>query len=187
MAFGGQQEQLAGAQGVSGNLQFVTADAMARSAFAGGFAGAGQSMGGGTDTRGLAAFTVAVQQLPASPWLINFPPQPTGAGKAARPIDVEGECGLQGCGKPRWVRPDGSISEGCCQEHVRLIAVARREARGGGLETPVLLTPATPPQSGSQQMGNRWVCLPHRWRSSLVLEWPTLARVRWRSVHDPAI
>ena len=101
VAFGAQQRQSTGAQGALGSLQFATADAMACSAFAGGFSGAGQSMGGGTDAGGLAACSVAVQQPPASPWLINFPPQRTGAGIAARPIDVKGEwgssCDHEGC------------------------------------------------------------------------------------------
>jgi hypothetical protein len=74
-----------------------------------------------------------VQQPSTSPWLMRFPPQPTGLGSAAAPIDVEAACGLRGCGKPRWVRPNGSLSEACCQEHTRLMAVARRDARGGGL------------------------------------------------------
>jgi hypothetical protein len=165
VAFGRQQQQAVGAQGGAGDLQFASADALACSAFAGGVAGAGRNAGGSADTMGLAAFTVAVQQPPVSPWLINFPPQPTGVGSAARPIDVEGVGGLQGCGKPCWVRPDGSVSEACCQEHVRQLAVARREARGGGLESPSLLTPAVLSQPAGQQASAAYLAcgVPDRW------------------------
>ena len=96
---------------------------------------------------------MTVQQPGASPWLMRFPAQPTGPGSAATPIDVEAVCGLRGCGKPRWVRPDGSLSEACCQEHVRLLAVARRDVRGGGLDSPSHATPAVVVPPVVQQAG----------------------------------
>ena len=74
--------------------------------------------------------------------MMRFPSQPTGAGTAAEPVWLGSECGLRGCGKPRWVRPDGSLSEACCLDHVRLMAVATREVRGGGLDSPSVAAPA---------------------------------------------
>ena len=131
----------AGVQGGAGDLQFASADAAACSAFAG-------TSAGGANTAGLESFAVTVQQPSTSPWLMRFPPQPTGLGSAAAPIDVEAACGLRGYGKPRWVRPDGSLSEACCQEHTRLMAVARRDTRGGGLDSPSLATQAISPSVG---------------------------------------
>ena len=123
VAFGGLQQQAAGVQGGAGVSQFASANAAACLAFADALAGA-------ASTAGLGPFAVAVQQLGTSPWLMRFPPQPTGPGSAAAPIDVDLACGLRGCGKPRWVRRDGSLGEACCQAHTRLMAVARRDARG---------------------------------------------------------
>ena len=94
VAFGGLQQQAAGVQGGAGDLQFASADAAACSAFAGASAG-------GANTVGLESFAVTVQQPGTSPWLMRFPPQPTGLGSAAAPIDVEAACGLRGCDKPR--------------------------------------------------------------------------------------
>ena len=131
VAFGSQQQQAAAGLATADlGLQFATADASAGAAFAGAAAEV------------LDPFAVTVTQPGASPWMIRFPSQPTGAGTAAEPVWLGGECGLRGCGKPRWMRPDGSMSEACCLDHVRLMAVATREVRGGGLDSPSVVTPA---------------------------------------------
>ena len=134
VAFGSQQQQgAAGLATANLGLQFVTADASAGVAFAGAAAA------------GLDPFAVTVTQPGSSPWMMRFPSQPTGAGTAAEPVWLGGECGLRGCRKPCWERPDGSVSEACCLEHVLLMAVAKREMRGGGLDLPLVVTPAGGP------------------------------------------
>ena len=148
VAFGSQQQQAAAGLATAGlGLQFATADASAGAAFAGAAAEV------------LDPFAVTVKQPGASPWMMRFPSQPTGAGTAAEPVWLGGECGLRGCGKPRWMRPDGSMSEACCLDHVRLMAMATREVRGGGLDSPSVVSPAggppPPAQAETQPVGQQ--------------------------------
>ena len=68
-------------------------------------------------------------------------------------------CGLEGCARQCWERPDGSTSEACCVEHARQMAVAKRTARGGGLESPAVAAlngePAPSASPGLQQGGQQ--------------------------------
>ena len=83
VAFGSQQQQAAAGLAAAGlGLQFATADASAGAAFAGAAAEV------------LDPFAVTVKQPGASPWMIRFPSQPTGAGTAAEPVWLGGECAV---------------------------------------------------------------------------------------------
>ena len=57
------------------------------------------------------------------------------------------------------MRPDGSMSEACCLDHVRLMAMATREVRGGGLDSPSVVAPAgglpPPAQAEPQPVGQQ--------------------------------
>ena len=148
VAFGSQLQQGAGGVATADlGSQFAAADASAGAAFA------------GTAAVGLDPFAVTVTQPGSSPWMMRFPTQPTGAGTAAGPIWLGDECGLAGCVLQCWERPDGSTSEACCVEHARQMAIAKREARGGGLESPAVAAPAGEPMlsvsPGFQQAGQQ--------------------------------
>ena len=105
---------------------------------------------GGTACTGVAQevldpFAVEVRQPGSSPWMMQFPGQPSRLGLAAKPAEFESECVPDGWGNQRWVRRCDAPRGACCAEHGRPMASAGCGASGVDLGSPPMAAQAAGP------------------------------------------